>query len=171
MFSRLFPRQVDNAYQGYALAIWLLVPLVLVKLLMGFNVSGFNPWVDNRHIAQSVDGIPLDTYGVETASIVMFLFAAWGVALLTLSLLGVVVLIRYRAMIPLMYLLLSIEQFGRKAIATISPIVRPEQADGLSAAALINWTLMAALVVGFMLSLAEPARRMRENTAGADHAA
>lgn len=40
MFNRLFPKQIDNSYQGYALAIWLLVPLVLVKLLMGLNNWG-----------------------------------------------------------------------------------------------------------------------------------
>jgi hypothetical protein len=167
MLTRLFPRQIDNTYHGYALAIWLLVPLLLIKLAIGFNVSGFNPWVDNRLIAQSVDRIPLDTYSVETASLVMFLFAAWGLALLTLSLLGVVVLIRYRAMIPLVYLLLSMEQFGRKAIATLHPIIRAEQTTGFSNAALINWALLAALGIGFVLSLASPAERRRESAASA----
>ena len=33
--------------QGYKLAIWLFVPIVLVKFLMGVNVAGLNPW--NRH--------------------------------------------------------------------------------------------------------------------------
>jgi len=165
MLERLFPKQIDNRYQGYPFAIWVLASLVLIKFMMGLNVSGLNPWIDNRFIAQSVDRFPLDTYSAETASVVMFLFASWGLALFALTLLGVVVLIRYRAMIPLVYLLLAIEQFGRKAIATLHPIVRAEQADGLSSAALINWTLMAALAIGFILSLVSPRRRAPTNAA------
>lgn len=156
MFIRLFPKQIDNTYQGYALAIWLFVPLVLVKLLMGLNVAGLNPWVSNRYIAQSFDLIPLDTFSAEAASTVMFMFAAWGLALFVLSLLGVVVLIRYRAMIPLIYLLLAIEQFGRRGILTMSPVERAVEIHGITAALLINWGLMAALAIGFGLSLAAP---------------
>jgi len=163
MLERLFPKQIDNRYQGYPFAIWVLASLVLIKFMMGLNVSGLNPWIDNRFIAQSVDRLPLDTYSAETASVVMFLFASWGLALFALTLLGVIVLIRYRAMIPLVYLLLAIEQFGRKAIGTLHPIVRAEQADGLSSAALINWCLMAALAIGFILSLVSPRRHTPAN--------
>ncbi len=163
MLKRLFPKQIDNNYQGHTFAIWLLVPLVLIKLAMGVNVAGLNPWVSNRMVAQTADRIPLDTFSPEVASLVMLLFAAWGLALFVLSLLGVVVLIRYRAMIPLMYVLLSIEQFGRKGIALVSPIVRTVETDGLSAGALINWGLTAALAVGLVLSLAAPRRRAPAN--------
>jgi hypothetical protein len=153
MLSRIFPRQFDNDYRGHWLAIWILVPIVLLKLLMGFNVAGLNPWISNRFVAQTADGIPLDTFGAEAASTVMFLFASWGLGLLILSLLGIVVLIRYRAMIPLMFLLLSIEQIGRKGIALFSPIVRAVETEGISFGVLINWGLTAALVIGLVLSL------------------
>lgn len=38
MFERIFPRQFDNTYRGYWLAVWILVPLVLAKLAMGISV-------------------------------------------------------------------------------------------------------------------------------------
>lgn len=163
MLERLFPRQIDNTYRGHVLAIWLLVPLLFVKLAMGFNVAGLNPWISNRMIAQTADRIPLETFSVEVSSLVMFLFAAWGLSLFVLSLLGVVVLFRYRAMIPLLYLLLSIEQFGRKGIALVSPIVRSVETSGISTAVFINWGLMAALGLGLVLSLAAPRRRAPAN--------
>lgn len=155
MLSRLFPKQFDNNYQGSKLAIWLLVPIVLVKAVMGVNVAGLNPLISNREVLTTADRIPLDTFGAEAASLVVFLFASWALGLLLLSLLGIVVVLRYRAMIPLMFLLLSIEQIGRRILLLVNPIVWTARTEGISAGALINWGLTAALVIGFALSLAK----------------
>jgi hypothetical protein len=38
VLGRIFPKQLDNNYRGHALAIWLLVPVVLMKLIIGVNV-------------------------------------------------------------------------------------------------------------------------------------
>jgi hypothetical protein len=156
--SRIFPKQFDNAYRGHWLAIWILVPIVLVKLIMGVNVAGLDPLISNIDILKTADNVPLDTFGAEAASLVVFLFASWALGLLLLSLLATVALIRYRAMIPLMYLLLSIEQIGRKGLLLINPIVKAPivgavVTHGISTGALINWGLTAALVIGFLLSL------------------
>lgn len=153
MLTRLFPRQIDNAsYQGHVLAIWLFVPVVLVKLLMGFNVAGLNPFVASRFVLINADGVPVDAYPPEAAAHLVFTFAAWGLALLVLALLGLVVVIRYRAMLPLMILALTIEQVGRKALS--STMLPPAPAhDGVSIGALINWGLSGALVLALALSL------------------
>jgi len=42
MLSRIFPAQIDNNYRGYRLAIWLLVPIVLLRGLIGFNSIFFS---------------------------------------------------------------------------------------------------------------------------------
>lgn len=52
MFSRIFPKQIDNAFQGHWLAVWLLVPVVLVKLAMDVNSI-----INTRLVATSADGI------------------------------------------------------------------------------------------------------------------
>lgn len=152
MLTRLFPRQIDNDYRGRKLAIWLLAPLALVKLLQGASVAGLNPWSTSRRILETADGVPVGTFPAEAASHLVFLFAAWGLGIFILGLLGVVVLLRYRAMIPLMYLLLLIEQLGRKALSTIhlgSPFMSLEA----NAANLINWGFLAVIVIGFLASL------------------
>jgi len=155
MLDRLFPKQFDNDYRGYWLGIWILAPILLMKLAMGFNVAGLNPWISNRQIAISADGLAIDSYGNEAASVVMFMFASWGLILLVLSLLGILVLVRYRAMVPLMYLLLGIEQFGRKAIGLLQPVAsHPATAENLTPGFIINAGFMAALLLGFVLSLA-----------------
>lgn len=152
MFSRLFPRVIDNSYQGHVLALWLFVPIVLLKAVMGFNVSGLNPWISSRYILQTADGVPVDSFSAYGASVVVFMFASWGLVLLILALLSIVVLIRYRAMLPLMILAVTLEQVGRKGIALINPIL--SSGDGqVSAGFWINWGFSAALVLSLALSL------------------
>jgi hypothetical protein len=58
MLTRLFPRQIDNDYRGRVIAIWLLVPLALVKLLQGASVAGLNPLTTSRRILETADRVP-----------------------------------------------------------------------------------------------------------------
>lgn len=153
MFSRMFPRQFDNNYRGHRLALWLLVPVVLVKFAMGLNVSDLNPWISNVFVLETADRIPLGSYSADAAKTVVFLFASWGLALLILSTIGLVALIRYRAMIPLIYLALTAEQAGRMLLHLAHPVVKAATGEGVSGGALINYGLTAALVIGLVFSL------------------
>lgn len=160
MLERLFPKQIDNDYRGRILALWLLVPLALAKLLQGANVAGFFGADKSRQVLEGVDKVPLGSYPAEAASHLVFLFAAWGLGVFLLGLLGVVVLLRYRAAIPPMYLLLLIEQLGRKVLATIH-LDRPFLSLAANAANLINWAFLVVIVVGLALSLTR--RRSRQS--------
>lgn len=154
MLQRIFPRQIDNAYRGYWFAVWLLVPLVLLKLAMGVNVM-----INTRDIIEGVDGIPLSTFGAEAQKHLVFSFQAWALGLFLLAALGLLALVRYRAMIPLIYLLLLAENAGRKVIsvASGSPLV-----GAPSTATLINVLLIAALLIGFALSIGPAERQSAE---------
>jgi xanthosine utilization system XapX-like protein len=153
MWSRLFPRVLDNHYRGHPLALWLLVPVVLLKGLMGFNCAGLNPFVDNRSIIEGVDGIPLAAFPAQAVDAITFLFSSWGLGLLLLALLALIGLLRYRSMIPLLYLLLGAEQVGRKFLTWAHPIERSVGGSDITPGLVINWSLTAVLVVGFVLSL------------------
>ncbi|MBP6014193.1 MAG: hypothetical protein KBA31_18335 [Alphaproteobacteria bacterium] len=155
MLKLMFPAQIDNTYRGYWLALLFYVPIVLMKFLMGFNVAGFNPWMSNLHILKDVDAVPYDTFGAEAASLLILFFASWGLGLLILSALGLVVLLRYRAMIPLMFVALTVEQVGRVGLAKLYPIVRAVETHGVSTGTLVNWGLTAGLLIGLVLSLME----------------
>lgn len=155
MLTRVFPQQIDNDYRGRVLAVWLLVPLVLLKLLQGANVA----WGNSRQVLETADQVPVGTFPAEAASHLVFLFASWGLGIFVLGLLGTIVLVRYRAMIPLTYLLLLIEQLGRKALSAIH-LDRPLVSFAASPANLVNWAFLLVIVVGFLLSLSR--RRQRE---------
>jgi hypothetical protein len=144
VLNRLLPRQVDNTYHGYKLALWLFALVVLVKVAMSLN-SIFN----GHKVASSADGIPLDTFTPAGAQAVVSLFAAWGLGQLILCLLCIVVLARYRALVPFMFALLLLEHLSRRLIFFVMPIVRTGTPPGL----FVNLALLALMVVGLALSL------------------
>ena len=151
MFGMLFPKIIDNKYRGQWLALVFFLPVLILKTMMGFNVAGFNPTLDVRDILQNVDGIPLDTYSAQAASDIIFSASAWGLSLFTICLVGLIALVRYRAMIPIAILLLTVEQVGRKAMSTAESGlgIGPDMSMG----AMINWGLTIALVLALVLSV------------------
>ncbi len=146
MLSRIFPAAIDGTYRGHRLGLWLFGFLVIMKLVMSTNSI-----VNARSVAIGGDGFPLQSYGTAAAQAVVMLFALVGLGQLALTLLSIVALIRYRAMIPLMYLLLLLEQILRRAVVQGYAI---ERAPGASAGAYVNLALLTLLVGGFALTLA-----------------
>lgn len=173
MFARLFPRQIDNFYQGHVLAIWLFVPVLAMKTVMGFNVGGLNPFISSRFILMSADGVPVDTYPADAAAHLVFTFAAWGLVLFILALFGWIVLLRYRAGLPLMILMLTLEQIGRmvlsrtmltsgltSGLASGLASGPPAHAhDGIAVSTLINWGFGSLLLLALVLSLVKARER------------
>lgn len=148
MLDRLLPQHIDNTYRGYRLALWLFALLVLAKVAMSLNCI-FNGYT----VARSADGIPLDTFSPAAAQTVVSLFAIWGLAHLVVSALCILVLARYRSMIPLMFTVLLLEHLCRKLILHFLPLVRTGTPPGL----FVNLALLAGMLVGLALSL--PGRR------------
>jgi hypothetical protein len=144
MLDQLLPRHVDNTYHGYKLALWLFAVVVFMKLGISLN-SIFN----GRMVASSADGIPLDTFTPAGAQAVVSLFAAWGLSQLIICLLCILVLARYRAMVPFMFALLLLEHLSRRLIFQVMPIVRTGTPPGF----FVNLVLLALMVVGLALSL------------------
>ena len=145
MPNKLLPRALDNDYGGNRVALWILGALVLMKGAMGINSI-----VNGRMVATSADGIPLDSFGAAGAQAVTSFLALWGLALLLFSLLGVLALVRYRAMVPLVFLLLLLEHLGRKLILVQMPIATVGAPPAFS----INVLLLGLTAVGLALSLA-----------------
>ena len=144
MFKQLFPQRVDNTYRGYKLALWFFALVVLMKVAMSLN-SIFNGYF----VASSADGIPLDTFTAAGAQTVVSLFAIWGLAQLVICLLCILVVVRYRSMIPFMFALLLLEHLSRKLILHFLPVAKTGSPPGFS----VNLVLLALIVVGLALSL------------------
>jgi hypothetical protein len=144
MFNQLLPQRIDNTYRGYRLALWLFGLLLVLKVAMSLN-SIFN----GSTIASSADGIPLDTFTPAGAQTVISLFALLAFSRLVISLLGILALARYRAMVPLMLVLLLLEHLGRTLILQVLPIPRAGTPPGST----INLVLLALMVIGLALSV------------------
>lgn len=144
MFKQLLPQRIDNGYRGQKVALWLFALAVLMKTLMSLNSIFIG-----RYVAGKADGIPLDTYPPAAAQAVVSLFAIWGLAQFVICLLGVLVLVRYRAFVPCMFTLLLFEHVCRKLIFHFMPIVR----SGTPPGAAVNLVLLGLMVVGLTLSL------------------
>lgn len=144
MLARFFPATADNSYRGPKLALWILGLVVLVRIAISFGsiVNGYGA-------ASGPDGIPLDSFPAAASQTIISLFAMLGLSRLLLGLLCVLVLIRYRAMVPLMFAVLLIEQVGRQAIVYFLPIPRV----GAPPVSMIHLTLLALMVVGLGLSV------------------
>ena len=100
-------------------------------------------------MASTADGIPLDTFTSAAAQTVVSLFALVGLSRLVISVVGIVALARYRAMVPLMFALLLLEQVSRTLIFQVLPIPRAGTPPG----SMINLVLLALMVVGLALSV------------------
>ena len=108
MLDRLLPQTVNNDYRGHPLAKWVLVPLTVItigrSLVHMFAHDGG---------AQSIASIALDTFSEGGANTVVTVFALWGLSQLIIGLLYALVLWRWGALIPLVYVLFSFEYFMR----------------------------------------------------------
>ena len=144
ILSRLFPAQIDNAYEGSKIALWILGLLVAVRTMQSVMLL-----VNGPSIVQSADGVPLDTYPAAAAQTILALFALSAVSRLVISSICVVVLVRYRRAVPLMFLLLLVTYAAGQLVGRVIPIVRVGQPP----AAIVNLTLLGLTILGLVLSL------------------
>ena len=146
MLKTLFPLVADNHYPGRRLGLWLFA-LMLLKIAMGLNVIFNAP-----QVARSADGVPVEVFGAPAAAAFSFVFAAWGLGQFILGLASLVVLLRYRSLVPLAFLALLIEQIGRMLLRFQWPVERIATAPGTA----INIVLAIIIVLGLVLSLWRP---------------
>jgi len=144
MVNELLPKRIDNTYRGAKLAPWLFALLLLLKTVISLN-SIFNGY----SVATSADGIPLDTFPPGAAQTIVSDFALWGLSQFMLCLLGILVLARYRSMIPFMFALLLLEYSSRKLILHFLPVVKIGTPPGFY----VNLILLTLMIVGLALSL------------------
>lgn len=145
MLSRLFPRQIDNAYRGHKLAIWLLALVVFLKAIQGVQ-SIFN----TRSVMENADGLSLANFDATGTALLLSLFALLGLYLLIVPLLSALAMIRYRAAIPLMYLILLLLYGVSRLVQLLHPVPR---ADAHPVGYYVNLAILGLTLLGFVLSL------------------
>jgi hypothetical protein len=118
MLERLLPKTIDNRFRGHRVALWMFYPITLMTIVRSlihvFRSDGG---------AQSIATIPLDSFTEAGVATIVAIFAQWGLSQLLMGGLYALVLARYRALIPLMYVLILIEYAGRVVVGAMKPIV------------------------------------------------
>ncbi len=144
MFDKLLPQPIDNRYSGSKIALWLFGLIVLVHILQSVMII-----VNGHSIAQSADGIPLETYPAAATQTIVAIFAVSSLRRLIISLICAVVLFRYRSAVPLMFVVLGLSYLGGQVIFQFIPIVRVGTPPGI----VINLIMFGLTIVGLALSL------------------
>lgn len=125
MYAQIIPKQIDNEYRGSPAARWVLAAAAAITI--GRSLAHlFLP--DGG--AQSIATIPLDSFSPEAAAVITGMFAQWGLTQLLFGLLYVLVLWRYRSLIPLMWLFILMEYGGRLLLAVFKPFETVGTAPG-----------------------------------------
>jgi len=116
-FSMFLPAKIDNRVRYPRLVVYVFALVTAVSL-----------WRSQHHIfapdggAQTIAGIPLDTFSDAAAANIITLFALWGTSQLLIALLFLAVLIRYRSLIPVMFVMTAFEYTGRVLIGSYKPL-------------------------------------------------
>lgn len=144
ILGRLFPAQLDHVYRGNRIALWLFYPLTAITL-----------WRSQHHIfapdggAQSIATIPLDNYTQGGAQSIITIFALWGLAQLAMGFVMLLAAIRYKSMVPLLWLFILLEYGGRKLVGIYKPI----ETVGTAPGAVAGYVLPIVALVMLALAL------------------
>ena len=148
MFDKLLPKTVDYQYRGMVIAKWLFVAMTI--LTVGRSLAHiFLP--DGG--AESIATIALASFSPNAASVIIGIFAYWGLSQLLFGLLYVLVLWRYQSLIPLVSVFIFIEWIGRLLLGFYKPI----ETVGTAPGAVGNMMLPFVALIMLVLSLREAA--------------
>ena len=141
IFETLLPAQIDNTVRGmklpfYVFAVYTIVSIVrsCIHLLSPDGGAG------------SIAGMDLSVAGADG---IIFAFALWGSSQLLFSLIQLLVVIRYRSLVPFMYLMLILEVLLRELVGKMKPVTFAHTPPGALGNQLV--LPLAALMLGVAL--------------------
>lgn len=147
ILTTLFPEKADNSISGLKITVYVFAGIVILStvrsLIHIFAADGG---------AGSIAGIDLTVSGADG---IVFAFALWGSAQLILAGIQWLVLLRYRALLPLMYLFLIVEIFLRILIGRLKPI----QLEATPPGAIGNFILLPIAVIMLIMCFVEHDRQ------------
>ena len=141
LFEILLPATADNTIRGSKLPYYILILVAGIGTVRSL-IHIFAP--DGG--AGSIAGMDLTVSG---AAEVIFAFALWGSAQLIYALLQWVVILRYRALVPLMWGLQLLETLGRMLVGRLKPVTFAHTPPG----AYQNYLYLALSILMLALAL------------------
>lgn len=149
IFEILLPAKADNTIRGMKLPVYVFALIAIIS-----TVRSLIHLLAPDGGAGSIAGMDLSVAG---ASGIIFAFALWGSSQLIYALIQLIVVIRYRSLVPLMYVLLILEILLREFVGHTKPVTFAHTPPGEIA----NYIFLPLAVIMLVLSLWS-ARRQHE---------
>lgn len=141
---KLLPVVINNEYKGNKIAKLVFLGITVLTVARSL-IHVFTP--DGG--AQTIATIPLDTYTQAGAESVIMIFSLWGLSQLLMGVVYSFVYLRYKSLIPAMYVLLITEYIMRIAIGMMKPI----ETVGTAPGGVGNWIVVPLCIIMLVLSL------------------
>ena len=141
---KLLPDSIDNRYRGRKLSQYAFLILTAATIVRSL-IHVFAP--DGG--AQSIATIPLGSYPADAAAAVILMFSLWGLSQLLMGFVYLGVYVKYKSLIPAMYVLLIFEYAMRIVVGQMKPIVTAGTAPG----SIGNWIMVPVCVILLIFSL------------------
>ncbi len=114
IIAKIFPKNINNDYKGYEITVYVFVIYSVISMVRSC-IHFFSP--DGG--AGSIAHIDLSKGGKN----IVFVFALWGSSQLVLALIQLLVSVRYKSLLPFMYVLLFLEYCFRALLGIMKPLV------------------------------------------------
>ena len=123
--KKIIPETIENRIPNNKFVYyftWLLVAFNFFRSLEHiFNEDGG---------AESIAGIPLESYSSEAANNIISIFAQWGFSQLVLACILLLVVLKMREFIPIMLLIIALENILRGAVGLYKPLILGDAPPG-----------------------------------------
>jgi len=143
MIERILPRTADNSFRGHSFAVWLMILIIAIK-----SIQGLTSMFISLAVAQGAHNYAVNTYPTDARQLLVVMFQRLGLSVLVLMLFCVLVLIRYRALIPVTYVLLLVQQTGSAILQ-----LKESAIAGTSSATVVGFVLLLLTLAGLVASL------------------
>ena len=123
--KKLIPETIENKIPSNKFVYyfcWLLVTFNLFRSLEHIFAEDGG--------AESIAGIPLSSYSDEAANNIVSIFAQWGFSQLVLACMLLLVVLKMRELIPLMLLIIALENILRGAMGLYKPLILGDAPPG-----------------------------------------
>ena len=123
--KKLIPTTIENKIPSNKFVYyfcWLLVTFNLFRSLEHIFAEDGG--------AESIAGIPLSSYSEEAANNIVSIFAQWGFSQLVLACMLLLVVLKMRELIPLMLLIIALENILRGAVGLYKPLILGDAPPG-----------------------------------------
>lgn len=143
MLQKILPEKIDNTFSGYEFAAYAFLILTIITIARSL-AHMFLP--DGG--AQSIATIDVNVEGGVT---IIGIFAQWGLSQLLMASVYVIVYVRYKSLIPLMYLIIFVEYAGRIVMGLLKPL----ETVGTAPGAIGNLIIVPLAIILFIFSIRE----------------